>query len=312
MSAADLPTYLVASATAKTGTGAVHALSESGKVRVRALTRNPDSDAAKALAALPNTEVVKGDFTDAASIKAALAGVKRVFMVSPAGDESQYDVEAGFIKAAVEAGVEGIFRVSTASILIHIESEGVYARAHARVEKFIEETKAPVVDGNPNWFFHNLMLGAAQAKAEGKISWPVPGDGRPFAMVDPRDVGAAGAAILLQDSDKFAEFLKLGRVEIHGPETKNFGDQVKAIAEANGKPLELELVTPEAYTAALVGFGMSEHMAKSLTATIEKCAATQETAGRPRVEESTPLLLEIWQPKHNLASWTKDFAAVFA
>ena len=49
------------------------------------MVRNPGSDAAKALTALPNVTVVKGDFEDAGSLKAALLGVQRAFLVSPAG-----------------------------------------------------------------------------------------------------------------------------------------------------------------------------------------------------------------------------------
>ena len=86
---------LVASASAKTGSKVVKFLSETGSVDVRALVRNPDSDAAKALAALPNVTVVKGDFDDASSLVPVLAGVTRAFLVSAPGEDTQYDREVG-------------------------------------------------------------------------------------------------------------------------------------------------------------------------------------------------------------------------
>ena len=86
---------LVASASAKTGSKVVKFLSETGSVDVRALVRNPDSDAAKALAALPNVTVVKGDFDDASSLAPLLSGVTRAFLVSAPGEDTQYDREVG-------------------------------------------------------------------------------------------------------------------------------------------------------------------------------------------------------------------------
>jgi uncharacterized protein YbjT (DUF2867 family) len=84
---------LVASATANTGSKLVEILSANGTVKVKALVRNPASEGAKALAALPNVTIVTGDFSDVASIKAALIGIDRAFLVSPAGEDAQYDRE---------------------------------------------------------------------------------------------------------------------------------------------------------------------------------------------------------------------------
>jgi len=71
------PLILVASGTANTGSSVVRALSNSNLVEIRAMTRDPESGKAKSLAALPNVTVVKGDFDDFDSVKAALAGVNR-------------------------------------------------------------------------------------------------------------------------------------------------------------------------------------------------------------------------------------------
>ena len=43
-------------------------------------------------------------------------------------------------------------RISTANCLIGLDSTGVYARAHARIEQYIAEHKSKVVDLQPNWF----------------------------------------------------------------------------------------------------------------------------------------------------------------
>ena len=76
---------LVAFATANTGSKVVEQLSAAGHA-VRALVRNPDKPEAKALAALPHVEVVKGDIDSGEGIKEALTGVKRAFLTTGAGD----------------------------------------------------------------------------------------------------------------------------------------------------------------------------------------------------------------------------------
>ncbi len=57
-----------------------------------------------------------------------------------------------FIAAATEAGLEAVVRISTANVLISLDSKGVYAKAHARIEQYIEQHKSKVVDLQPNWF----------------------------------------------------------------------------------------------------------------------------------------------------------------
>ena len=86
-------TILVASATANTGSKVVELLSAAGSVAIRALVRNPSAASAQSLSSLPNVTIVKGDFDDPASIKAALQGVSRAFLVSSPGEDIQYDRE---------------------------------------------------------------------------------------------------------------------------------------------------------------------------------------------------------------------------
>src|SRR3984893_6656389 len=74
----------VVGATGAQGGGLVRAIAKdrSGQFSARALTRNPDSEAAQALAKLPNVEVVKADLEDPASIEAAFKGAYGAFCVT--------------------------------------------------------------------------------------------------------------------------------------------------------------------------------------------------------------------------------------
>jgi NAD(P)-dependent dehydrogenase (short-subunit alcohol dehydrogenase family) len=71
----------VTGATGSQGGGVVNIMKKTPGWKVRAITRNPDSDAAKKLTA-EGIEVVKADFEDEASLRAAFDGTHAVFAVT--------------------------------------------------------------------------------------------------------------------------------------------------------------------------------------------------------------------------------------
>jgi uncharacterized protein YbjT (DUF2867 family) len=81
---AEQKVIAVLGATGAQGGGLVRAIAAdpNGGFTARAITRDPGSDAAQALAALPNVEVVKGDLEDPASIEAAFQGAHGAFCVT--------------------------------------------------------------------------------------------------------------------------------------------------------------------------------------------------------------------------------------
>jgi uncharacterized protein YbjT (DUF2867 family) len=107
---------LITGATGQQGGATAHALAGQG-FRLRALTRNPDSDKAKALAA-KGIEVVKGDLDDSASLKTALDGAWGAFSVQNTwehGVEKEEEQGKRFATAAREAGVQHFVYASVGS-----------------------------------------------------------------------------------------------------------------------------------------------------------------------------------------------------
>jgi len=98
-------------ATGAQGGGLVRAIATdtNSEFAVRAVTRDPNSDKAKALAAL-GAEVVYGDLGDAASVHKALHGAYGAFFVTFFWAHFSPDQEkaeaALFAKAAKEAGIK--------------------------------------------------------------------------------------------------------------------------------------------------------------------------------------------------------------
>ena len=107
---------LISGATGQQGGATARALAGKG-FKIRALTRNPDSPAAKALAAT-GAELVKGELDDEASLTVALAGAWGAYGVQntwTAGVEGEEAQGHRFAKAARAAGVQHYVYASVAS-----------------------------------------------------------------------------------------------------------------------------------------------------------------------------------------------------
>ena len=107
---------LISGATGQQVGATARALAGKG-FKIRALPRNPDSDAARALAAT-GAELVKGELDDEASLKAALAGAWGAYAVQntwTAGVEGEEAQGHRFAKVARAAGVQHYVYASVAS-----------------------------------------------------------------------------------------------------------------------------------------------------------------------------------------------------
>jgi uncharacterized protein YbjT (DUF2867 family) len=110
-------TVLITGATGKQGGATARALAGKG-FRIRAMTRKPESDAARAVANDTGAEIVRGDLDNEASLKEALTGiwgtlaVQNTWEAGVAGEEAQ---GKRFAKLAREAGVQHYVYASVGS-----------------------------------------------------------------------------------------------------------------------------------------------------------------------------------------------------
>jgi uncharacterized protein YbjT (DUF2867 family) len=108
---------LITCATGKQGGATLRHLAKRGGFKLRAMTRKPDSDGAKAAAAL-GAEVVAGDLDDAASLGRALEGAWGVYAVQntwEAGVEKEEEQGKRLAKVARDKGVQRFVYASVGS-----------------------------------------------------------------------------------------------------------------------------------------------------------------------------------------------------
>ncbi len=153
----DARTILVTGATGHQGGSLIRALTGSG-FALRAMTRRPDSDAARALAAA-GVAIVEGDLDDADSVTRALEGAWGTFAVQntwEAGVEKEEAQGHRFARLAREAGVQHFVYASVASADRHT---GIpHFDNKARVEDTVRSLGFPsYAIERPVFFMENLL-----------------------------------------------------------------------------------------------------------------------------------------------------------
>jgi uncharacterized protein YbjT (DUF2867 family) len=224
---ANEKTILITGATGKQGGATLRHLAKRGGFKLRALTRKPDGDAAKAVAAL-GAEVVAGDFDDAASLERAMKGVWGVFAVQntwEAGVEKEEEQGKLVAKVARDAGVQHFVYTSVGSA---DEGTGIpHFENKFRVEQTVKQLKFPshvilrpvfFMENLPSpWFLQGDKLVTA-LKPETKLQ-----------MVAADDVGKFSAAAFI-DADKF----KGAEIDYAG-DAATMDEAAAALSELTGK-----------------------------------------------------------------------------
>jgi len=148
---------LVTGATGKQGGATLRHLTGKGFL-LRAMTRKPGSDAAKAVAAL-GAEVVQGDLDDAPSLERALAGCWGVFAVQNTWEAGIEREEAQGKRIAELARRQGVQHYVYTSVGSANRSTGIpHFDNKARVEQRVRELKFPShVILRPVFFMENLV-----------------------------------------------------------------------------------------------------------------------------------------------------------
>jgi uncharacterized protein YbjT (DUF2867 family) len=192
-------TILITGATGKQGGAVLRELVGRG-FALRALTRKPDSDAARELAALGAT-VVAGDLDDVASLERALSGVWGVFAVQDTWEAGVVLEEAQGKRMAEVARRAGVGHFVYSSVASADRKTGIpHFENKARVEDAVRAAGFPSwVILRPVFFMENLPT-----------SWFLQGDSIVTAldpattlqMIAVEDIGRFGARVFV-DAARF-------------------------------------------------------------------------------------------------------------
>ncbi len=236
---ADSKTVLVSGATGQQGGAVAHELLAGG-YHVRAMTRKPQGDAARALGKL-GAELVQGDLDDEASVSRALAGAWGAFAVQntwEAGVEKEEVQGKRFAKAARQAGVQHLVYTSVASA--HRKTGIPHFENKWQVEETIRSLGFPSqVIIRPVFFMENFLSPWFKPGLDGGKLMVGIKPQTPLQMIAVADIGKYGRWA-------FDNHQKLnGRaIDIAG-DARTMPDTARIISQAAGKPVEFVQVPIE-------------------------------------------------------------------
>jgi uncharacterized protein YbjT (DUF2867 family) len=276
-------TVLITGSTGQQGGAVIQALHGQRGFKLKAMTRKPDSEAAKRLASL-GLEVVQADLDDEASLRRAVAGAWGVFAVQntwEAGVEREEEQGKRLARVAREAGVEHFVYSSVGSA--HRNTGIPHFDNKWRVEETVRELGFPShVIFRPVFFMENLIS-----------PWFLQGD----KLVTAMKPDTALQMIAVEDVGRFeaqgftrAEELNRREVDVAG-DSKTMSEAAKVLSVSLGRTIELVQIPLEEVRKNSVEFAMM----------LEWFETTGYNADVPALEREfsfKPLKLAEWARQH--------------
>lgn len=282
---------VVTGATGLAGSEVVRALLGRGRA-VRVLAR--DRERAQSLFG-DTVDVAQGDLADRRSVQAAFDGAEQVFL-SCADDPRRVGWETGAIDVAAACGVGRIVKLS--SIEAEPGSPVAFWDWHGRVERHLAASGVPAVVLRSSFFMSNLLAAAEEIALTGRLH-AAAGAAR-IAMVDPRDVGAAAAAVLTTARHDDPTYV------LTGPEALTYAQVAAEISAVTGHPVEFVDVPDDVARLGMTRAGVPEAVARQIVGIY---AMLRRGAGA-RVTDDVETLTG--RPPHTFASFARDHAQLFA
>lgn len=187
------------------------------------------------------------DYTDTASISAALEGVDKVLLISGSAVGQRAIQHANVIDAAKAAGIQYLVYTSAPKATT---SALILAPEHKATEESIAASGIPAVILRNGWYTENYAGQLAQSAASGELVASV-GDGR-VSSASRKDFAEAAAVVLTEPGH-------LGNIyELSGDVAWDYTELAAAISTVTGTDVAYRAVTPEEHAALLTAAGLDE------------------------------------------------------
>ncbi|GHE26824.1 nucleotide-diphosphate-sugar epimerase [Kitasatospora indigofera] len=230
-----------------------------GEFAVRAVTRNPDADRAKALERL-GAEVVRADMDDPGTLGPALEGAYGAYLVTNFWEHMSAEREKAQAAALATATGHAALQHAVWSTLedtrecIPLDDDrmptlqGSYKVPHfdckAEADHYFTDAGAPTTFLRTTFYWENLLGAFAPQRGEdGTLQIIFPMGGHRLSGIAVDDIGRTALAVFKRGTDLIG-----ATVSIAG-EHLRLADMAAALTEAVGEPVTYRPPTPDAFRA---------------------------------------------------------------
>ncbi len=271
---------MITGASGTVGKAVLEEVRKTGKP-LSAMYRNAE-DARKAPSGVAT---VLADFSDKASLKAALQSVDTVFLVcSPI--PQLVELESKVIEVCKASGVRNV-------VLNSALGAGDYPKSfpswHRKVEDKLKASGLGYTILRPNGFMQNIvMYNAPSIRAQGAF-YAAMGDAK-TSLIDVRDVACAAAMVLVSPVEHGGQ-----TYELNGPEALSNEDVATKISRVTGRPVQYVDIPEAAHKKAMEDLGMPVWQVTALLELQEyyvsgKCASVTDVL--PKLLGRAPINLD--------------------
>jgi len=190
--------------------------------------------------------VVHLDYTDVASIEAALVGVDSVLLISSSEVGQRFAQHKNVIDAAAKAGIGHLVYTS---VLKATTSPLILAPEHKATEEAIGASGVPTTLLRNGWYTENYTGLVEQGRQTGELVGSA-GAGR-VASASRKDYADAAAAVLIGGAEHIG-----ATYELSGDVAWDFNELASVVSEIVGTPVVYRNLTSAEHTAELEAAGL--------------------------------------------------------
>jgi uncharacterized protein YbjT (DUF2867 family) len=221
------------------------AAASGAKVRAAFQTAN------KAASAPSGVEIATVDYNQPETLRAALKGVDKVFLVGPPA-QNLVALERKAVDAVKQAGGAHIVKLSATG-----GRAAIYPRQHAESEDYIKSCGVPYTFLRPNGFMQNLINYNAPTINSQNAFYGCQGEGK-VSHVDMRDVAAIAVKALTEERHQGKTYT------LTGPRALTNAELAQILSDDLGRDIRYVDLPGEQFKQALLGAGLPEWSANAL------------------------------------------------
>lgn len=282
---------LITGATGNNGVEIVKRLAAQN-VQVRAMVRHRDRASA---IAVPNVEVVEGDFDRPQTRLGALAGVERAFLLTNSSERAQAQ-QIAFIDAARQSGVKQIVKLS--QFAVDANSPVRFLRYHAAVEAALRSSGIAYTFLRPNLFMQGLINFRSTIATQSTFYAAV-GDAM-VSVVDVRDIADVAVAALTESGHEGKSY------DLTGSQALTHAEMAQYLSVAIGRRITFVDIPPEAMRETLLSIGFPVWQADGLLEDYEHYRRGEATAITSGVQDASG------RNPRSFEEFARDYAMMFS